>query len=231
MTEPARIAIAGEDHAHRHLARHLTDAALMTRQRRGWPEVEQLHQAREWTGYQHAPDAAEEERFYRVTRLDDDMIAHFGHRLKRVPRIGGQPAGHAAWFILLFQLFAARQPPVAAIVVIDDGDGGRSSDLDARRAEAYIRETFQGPSVAFGVAEPTAEGWLLHLRGERVPASPDEAKRAFRAHRGLPVVAESAPHEDIGDALADVSLEGVTDPNLKRFIASLRDHVAPAVLR
>ncbi len=238
MAERPRVVVAGEDHAHRVLGQQMLDAALLSRQRGGWPERDQLDQAREWTGLADAPDAPVHERFYRVQRLDDDLRAAGGGAVRRVNRINGQPAGHAAWFIGVYQLFALREPRVEAIIVIDDADGGRSTDADARRAEEYLREQGRardpeqrGPAVAFGVASPAAEGWALRLLRRTVPNHRDEAKRHLRAHLGLERAPVAPPGELLAEALDGCAPGEVDDADLLRFWANLCDHVAPALLR
>ncbi len=238
VTERARIAIAGEDHAHRILAQHLTDSALLRCQRQGWPDEDQLDQAREWTGYENQPDAPQVERFYRVHRLKVDIEHQFGPKYRRVPRIHGQPAGHASWFIDLYNLFSARHPTVDALIVIDDADGERSTDEDAQRAEAFVRDRnasqadpARGLAVAFGVATPTAEGWLLDLRGRPNERSAHQAKCAFRADLDLPPEPVSVPHELIAAAITETHPGRAKDQNLRRFWNSILTNVAPAVLR
>jgi hypothetical protein len=172
-----------------------------------------------------------------VQRLDDDLHALPHGRPKRLNRIEGEPAGHAAWFLDAYQLFALGRPEVSALVLIDDADGGRSSDEDAARAEAHVRriqqdktEGSRGPAAAFGVAAPTAEGWLLLLCGRPAPRSADAAKRALRVHLGMPAEAKAAPVDETTAALAGCSPATVNDPGLARFWSSLCAHVAPAVL-
>jgi hypothetical protein len=162
--EPDRrilIAVAGEDQAHRVLATALIDEVVLERASGGWPEREQLCQARVFCGWHHSSDAPEPEQYYQFKTLTDDLRAQMGRPFFGVPRIGDQPAGEATWFIRLFQLFALRNPqPHALIGMCDTNDPKRWKEAD--RAIAHIRDQLHSPMVViFGLAYRDAEAWFV----------------------------------------------------------------------
>lgn len=155
----AVVVVAGEDHAHRVLAMRLLDLVLLERGApTGWPDEEQLDQARVWAGPEGADDR---ERFYRTNGLYDDFTRRCP-QLRPTLRIGDQPAGHAGWFVDLYRLFASQEPAPDALIGVADSQNDAGHLDEARRAATYIRQVLT-PKVAFafGVPHCDAEGWFV----------------------------------------------------------------------
>ena len=156
-----RIAIAGEDQAHRVLATNLIDAAILERARGGWPEPAELSQCRIYCGLCVPDDAPTYEHYYPFQTLDADLRAHFGKKPFRVTRIGDQPANQATWFISLYQLFALTQPRPDILVGMRDTNDPRLRD-DAKRAYRYIIDTHgSAMTLVFGLIYRDAEAWFV----------------------------------------------------------------------
>jgi hypothetical protein len=156
-----RIAIAGEDQAHRVLATNLIDAAILERAHGGWPEPAELSQCRVYCGLNVPSDAPPYEHYYRFQTLHADLRAHLGRKPFRVARIGDQPAGQATWFISLYQLFALAQPRPDILVGMLDTDDPRLHE-DAERARRYILDTHgSAMTLVFGLIYKDAEAWFV----------------------------------------------------------------------
>lgn len=156
-----RIAIAGEDQAHRVLATRLIDAAILERADGGWPEPGELSQCRIYCGLCVPPDAPPYEHYYPFFTLDADLRVHFGKKPFRVTRIGDQPAREATWFISLYQLFALTQPRPDILVGMRDTNDPRLRD-DAERACRYIINTHgSAMTLVFGLIYRDAEAWFV----------------------------------------------------------------------
>lgn len=156
-----RIAIAGEDQAHRVLATRLIDAALRERAHGGWPDPSELSQCRVYRGLHDLADAPTHEHYYPFQTLEADLRAHFGKKPFRITRIGDQPANHATWFISLYQLFALTRPPPDILVGMRDTNDPRLRD-DAERACRHIRDTLgSAMTLVFGLIYRDAEAWFV----------------------------------------------------------------------
>jgi hypothetical protein len=155
------IAIAGEDQAHRVLATRLLDRVLLERAAGGWPSQAELDHCRVVCGWRDAEHQPEHDRYYKFQSLKDDLQAQLGRRFFQTPRIDGEPAGKALWFIQLYRLFALRQPrPHVLIGVRDTSDA--SLDEAAERAKHYIRQTLGSEMiVVFALPFQDAEAWFI----------------------------------------------------------------------
>lgn len=169
------VAVAGEDHAHRVLAMRLLDVVVLRRgQTVGWPEEDQLDQAREWRGLQDAPEGEEHTRFYVTKKVEEDLASVLGHRFTLL-RIGDEPAGPARPFVALYTLFAQRDPVPDALIGVADSQNDPDLPRHAERAAAYIRTRLQPKmAFAFGVPHRDAEGWFVAALTEAdAPGRPD----------------------------------------------------------
>ena len=156
-----RIAIAGEDQAHRVLATRLIDAAILERADGGWPEPAELSQCRIYCGLCVPPDAPTCDHYYPFFTLDADLRAQLGKKPFRVNRIGDQPANQATWFISLYQIFALAQPRPEVLVGMRDTNDPRLRD-DAERACHYIINTLgSAMTLSFGLIYRDAEAWFV----------------------------------------------------------------------
>lgn len=153
------IAIAGEDHAHRVLATRLSDLVLIERGAAcGWPEQEELDQARVYVGLDRR--ATEPRQFYCTTDLADGIQTL--RQPFRLHRIDDQPAGEAEWFVTLYAWFLAQPDLPDALVAMSDAQNNANAQEAADRAARYIRDNFQRPiPVVFGVPHWDAECWFV----------------------------------------------------------------------
>lgn len=224
MAEPALVALAGEDHAHRLLGRTLVDLALGE----SGTAVAELDRVRRYVGMNDGPDTPEHERFYRTKTLEADLRRLDRRRFFRTRRIEGEPAGRAGWFVDVFRVLRLSRPAIQALVAFADGDREATTDDDACRAERYVFREFGFPA-AFGVPEPTAEAWILDLLGAAPQRSADGCKRELRKHLGLPQARTSVPQADLERALGDARTAAARSPSLQRFERAIRERVVPAV--
>lgn len=124
----------------------------------GWPDADQLDQARVWAGAEHADEG---ERFYRTKNVSADLRT-CSPPLRVTRRVGDQPAGVAGLFIDLVRLFQARDPSVTALVALADSQNDAQALDGARRAAAYLREVLTPTmTFAFGVPHGDAECWFV----------------------------------------------------------------------
>jgi hypothetical protein len=151
------VAIAGEDHAHRVLAMRLLDCVLVARGASlGWPDKEELDQARRWVGSEK-----ELECLYTTTTLYADLQKAAG-RPFQLHRIGDEPAGKAGWFVALYQLFALKSPAPALLIGLSDAQTDETLLLESKRAARYLRTTLKATmNVVFGVPLWDTECWFV----------------------------------------------------------------------
>ena len=166
-----RVALAGEDHAHRVLAATLLDRSILRAAPKygGWPEVEQLDQARAWYQIERTVGPTDPpgtpQPFYRIAAIDDDMRTLTGRKFFRIARFEDQPLGEASSFVEGYRLFALQLDPPDVVVLLRDADNDpeRISALPlARRWVAeHCRKNPRAPAAAFGVTAPIAEAWFV----------------------------------------------------------------------
>ena len=159
---PVSILVVGDDQAHRVLAQRLVDAVLLKAAQRGWPEAEQLDQARRWYGPADAPELAGwGDGHYRAKNTRDDL-----RRIRmpsgRSPFLSRRAHGQAVLgdrsFDDVVQLAALLNVPPDALVMIRDTDG--------RRDLTIVSEALRGLDaghlrVVLWLANPEAEAWAL----------------------------------------------------------------------
>jgi hypothetical protein len=163
------IGLVGEDEAHYTLMTRLADETILERARdtSGWPEREQLEQARLFGG----PTPHDPARFYkRGSQFEKHLESVAGRPIKRILRVGDKPAGEASYFIELYRFFALHNPCVQALLVLRDTDGyAERGEPAAELAQQWVGEQQRGRPgdstplrvVIFGVAHPDAETWFL----------------------------------------------------------------------
>lgn len=163
----SRVALAGEDEAHRILAQAVLEQAILAaagERGSGWPEAEQLDQARCWYRLPAAPDRSGAP-FYKTSRLDEDLKQVVGPKFFRVTRFEGKPLGEASTLIDGYRLFALQPDPPDAVLLLRDSDGDpeRAAALPVgqRWLDMHRRVNPEAPVAAFGVAEPEAEAWFI----------------------------------------------------------------------
>lgn len=197
-----RIAIIGEDQAHRFLVTSLADRVLLDEAaRRGadWVSSDSLSWLRSFCGLDDDENKPEHLRFYLFKNAAEDM-----ERLGRRPVIQGRPvslSGHIRgkplkpeawlWRVVLL-LFAVEEPPPAVLIVARDTDGDPKR-LDGLRQALELLQDFEQPlPVIVAAPHQDAEAWfvagfvpltqaeeqrLKALRDELLFSPPDEAHR------------------------------------------------------
>lgn len=160
---PVSILVVGDDQAHRVLAQRLVDAVLVKSAQRGWPEAEQLDQARRWYGPMDAPELAGwADGHYRAKNARDDL------RRVRMPsgrspflsrRAHGQAAVGDRSFDDIVQLAALLKVPPDALVMIRDTDGKGERAIVSEALRDLNAERLM--VLVLGMADPEAEAWVL----------------------------------------------------------------------
>lgn len=169
--EGTLLAIAGDDRAHRALARQLVSAALEadaeTCPLRWWPDERT-------PGSDTVALTGQSDGFYRLDKVSLDLKAHLPGRAFSLRRIRGQAMPGVAPFVDAVRLFALLAPrlPLTVLVLLRDSDGKEKlvehAETAVRELVAELRPSFD---TIIGVAHPEAEAWILAL----MPA-PDSAR-------------------------------------------------------
>lgn len=137
-----RIAVAGEDQAHRALVTYLADRVLLdeaAKRAAHWINAESLQSLRTYAGRSEDDHRPEHLRFYSLARAKGDaeeLPKHLtigGRRIKLHGHIDGKPLRPEAgfWRRVLLLLACDDPPPEVLIVAHDtDGDLARIKDLE-----------------------------------------------------------------------------------------------------
>lgn len=142
---PVRVALAGDEQAHRLLMEHLADAAT--------PDVGDLERRRQFVGDGRGG------AFLNTGKRPPAEAAPSGRPLYRSQRVGARPLGHAAVFVESVKALAPWSD-VALVLVDEDGVAGRAKA--AAEARAHLAELGL-PTAILGVCDPIAEAWLIAL--------------------------------------------------------------------
>lgn len=176
MTDgPLAIVVVGDDHAHRVLIQQLVDAVLEEYGRgAGWPDADQLDQARRWFGRADAPNLTGwADGFYSAKNARRDLGAlpmPSGRRFFN-RRVDGRAVADDPTFddvIQLMNLLPSR-PQVLAMV----------RDVDRVEARQVLprREAADAVVEVLGLARPEAEAWVLVALAEPEAEVVDRLRR------------------------------------------------------
>lgn len=169
--EGVRIAVTCEDQAHRALAWALSDRVLVheaTRRMADWVDERSLPSLRSYCGRGDTMSAPEHLRFYphKNARKDVEELGRRplirGRRVSLHGHIGGRPLRpEAAFWRIVFMLFAAEEPPPDALIVVHDTDGDRSR-LEGIEQACELLRTFEHPiPVIVATPHQDAEAWFV----------------------------------------------------------------------
>ena len=173
---PVTIVVAGDDHAHRVLIQRLVDATLEDAGRGGWPDRDELDQARIWFSREHAPALRGWQMgFYNPKDAKAD--------LSRLPTRSGRPlfsnrrqrgeavAGDSA-FDDVIQLMNLLDPRPDMLVMVRDVDRAHDREVLPRRERSGVVEIL-------GLARPEAEAWVLAALERPDPERVEALRRAL----------------------------------------------------
>lgn len=157
---PIRVALAGDDEAHRLLMERLADVAT--------PDLDDLDARRRFVG--DGQDAA----FLNTSRRPARGTAPSGRPTYRSQRDGPRPLGHAAVFVESVKALAPRSDVVLVLV---DEDGKAERQAAVQEARTILKRGGLQYAV-LGVCSPIAEAWLVALIA---PSRPQRARKLREA--------------------------------------------------